>query len=714
MSEIARQVLTSAEKLLWEKKFKEAQDALGEIDFSSISPEDKALYRRLRAEIDLYAGKYSVDEDIRHALAYYRKHHDEINIARVKFLQGWRMVALGRHFDAREILMESATIYKRKRDPQNQARVFNQLSLVSLQLGDIDGALEYLSRGREIYQQERDIVRQTIVEINLGTLNCYAGRISKSLAIFAKIEPSAGCLSEKDQSSYYLQRAIPHAMQGDYAGAYQIIRRALPLIAGYPRATAQYYENLARIHLLSDDFVLAEEALAKGLGIALDIAAQSALVSQIKRRLAEACLGQGKYDQARQHAHEALIVAENIRERPEAGACRRIFARLELEDGQENAARGWFKKAIDIFDQVGYQYELAVTRYQAGASGLYQTAENQALLYLARDYFEKEKIAPYLRKIEQFFPSSRVLPKRLAEPVGEPPTFIAVNKQVKHILDLARRTAPSELSILLTGPTGSGKDLLAEYIHFYSGRSGRFVAVNSAAIPENMIEAELFGYGRGAFTGADRDKIGLIEEANNGTLYLNEIADSSPVFQAKLLDALERKAIRRLGETTERGVAFRLIAATNHEIEKMVERGSFRIDLYHRLNEIGLRLPPLVQRPEDIPALVRYFLRMSGVAVDEEANREALEHLIAVMGSRTWPGNIRQLKSEIARLALLARADLSQLVATLIDVIPDERERLALVLEKTDWNRRETARLLGVSDMTIRRWIRKFNIAEPG
>ncbi len=713
MNEIARQVLTNAEKLLWEKKFLEAKNALGEIDQRSISPEDKAYYSLLRAEIGLYTGEYSVDEDIRHALAYYRKQHDELNLARIKFLQGWRMVALGRHFDAREILLESSTIYKRVKDPQNQARVFNQLSLVSFQLGDIEGALTYLTRCRDVYRQRGDMVRYLVVGVNLGTLFFQSGRISESIAAFAEMEPNIAVLSVKDQAAFHMQRAIPHAIQGDFSGAYQFIKCSLPLLPGFRRDEANYHENLGRVHLLCEDFPAAEESLTRGLGIAVEIAPQSALVSQMKRRLAEACLGQGKYDQARQHVHEALIVAENIRERVELGACRRIFARLEFEDGQEGAARGWFKKAIEIFEQLGYRYELAVTRYQAAESGLYQIAETQALLHLARDYFKKEKIRPYLQKIDQFLPNNRHLPKRSNEPIGEPPIFVAVNREVKHVLDMARRIASSELSILLTGPTGTGKDLLAEYIHFYSGRSGRFVAVNSAAIPENMIEAELFGYSRGAFTGADREKIGLIEEANDGTLYLNEIADSSPVFQAKLLDALERKAIRRLGETSERGVAFRLIAATNHDIEKMVEKGNFRIDLYHRLNEIGLRLPPLSQRPDDIPVLVKHFLHMSGVAFDEAANHEALWHLINVMRNRTWPGNVRQLKSEIARLALLAKADLSQLVATLTDVIPDERERLALLLEKTGWNRRETARILGVSDMTVRRWIKRLQIPEP-
>ena len=158
---------------------------------------------------------------------------------------------------------------------------------------------------------------------------------------------------------------------------------------------------------------------------------------------------------------------------------------------------------------------------------------------------------------------------------------------------MARNIAPSDMAVLLTGPSGVGKDLLAKYIHHYSGRTGRFILVNTPAIPDDMVESELFGHKRGAFTGADADKTGLIEEAEGGTLYLNEIGDASPKLQAKLLDVLESKKFRRLGETKARRVDFRIIAATNHNLEELIRQQRFRADLFHRLNQANLDLPAL-------------------------------------------------------------------------------------------------------------------------
>jgi len=291
------------------------------------------------------------------------------------------------------------------------------------------------------------------------------------------------------------------------------------------------------------------------------------------------------------------------------------------------------------------------------------------------------------------------------------PQIVVVNSATKKLIGMARSVARSEMSVLLTGPTGTGKDLLAQYIHYHSGRSGKFVSVNSAAIPETMIEAELFGHRKGCFTGAEGDRIGLIEAADGGTFYLNEIADSSASFQIKLLDALERKVIRRLGENKERPVDFRLIAATNHNLEKCTKEGTFRIDLYHRICEVPIALPPLAERREDIPELVKHFLALSGMNCNESDDK-ALQDLIEVFSKREWPGNIRELKAEVKRLVLISKSDLKRMIELAGEVAPvmPDSNRLLELLEKNRWNRRQVARLLGVSDMTIRRQIKRYNL----
>jgi transcriptional regulator with PAS, ATPase and Fis domain len=264
------------------------------------------------------------------------------------------------------------------------------------------------------------------------------------------------------------------------------------------------------------------------------------------------------------------------------------------------------------------------------------------------------------------------------------------------------------MSVLLTGPTGTGKDMFARYIHHHSRRRGRFVPVNTAAIPESMIESELFGHCRGAFTNADRDKTGLIEVADNGTLYLNELADASRELQAKLLDVLENHKIRRVGETRERDVAFRLIAATNHDLNELIAEGKFRVDLFHRLNEMPITLPPLNQRLDDIGPLLIHFFANAGVVV--KRNDTDFKKLVKLMARRDWSGNVRQLEAEAKRLALLSGGITANMVAMVSTNEPSEHDRLLELLRESGWNRREVARKMGVSDTTIRRKMKKYNI----
>jgi DNA-binding NtrC family response regulator len=233
--------------------------------------------------------------------------------------------------------------------------------------------------------------------------------------------------------------------------------------------------------------------------------------------------------------------------------------------------------------------------------------------------------------------------------------------------------------------------------------------VNAAAVPDSMIESELFGCTKGAFTGS-KDRVGLFEQAHNGTFYLNEITDATPVFQAKLLEVLETRTVRRLGENKERQVAFRLIAASNHDLHQRMRDNLFRLDLYHRLNEIHIDLPTLDSRKEDVPALVRHFLTFAGFSLTD-SNELEVERLGKILSHRSWPGNVRELEHEVKRLWTHAKGEVSRMIELALETGPKSKHELLLeLLEIHNWNRREVARELGVSEGTIRAWIKKYGL----
>jgi two-component system response regulator HydG len=255
---------------------------------------------------------------------------------------------------------------------------------------------------------------------------------------------------------------------------------------------------------------------------------------------------------------------------------------------------------------------------------------------------------------------------------------------MQDVAELIRRIADSEATTLILGETGTGKERIARAVHDLSPRSGRrFVALNCAAVPAELLESELFGYAKGAFTGAAAERKGLFEEADGGSLFLDEIGDMRPSLQAKLTRALEERAIRRIGESRERSVDVRLIAATHRDLEAMVHSGTFREDLWYRLNVALVELPPLRGRKEDIELLAHHFLRLQAERTRGRSlkgfSRTALDAFVAF----DWPGNVRQLRSAVERACIVARdeqIDVVDLPPELLRRSGDNAEDPALAL----------------------------------
>jgi DNA-binding NtrC family response regulator len=308
--------------------------------------------------------------------------------------------------------------------------------------------------------------------------------------------------------------------------------------------------------------------------------------------------------------------------------------------------------------------------------------------------------------------------------------MIGRDEKMLIVFEWIRTAAKSDISVLILGPTGSGKEVVARMIHELSRRSvAKFQAVNCAALPDTLFESEIFGYEKGAFTGAHDRKPGRLELANEGTLFLDEIGDMSLIAQAKLLRVLEERRFERLGGHKSISVDFRLISATNRPLEQFVRDTRFREDLYYRVNAFAIRLPSLRERQVDIPVLAARFLARycaaQGLPLDSKGfSKEAIETLCAYH----WPGNIRELESTVSRAALSAPgrsirpSDIEFLHATTTvapvvgDHLPSlaeaERTHIVRVLEATDWNKKEAARVLAISRGTLYRKILEYQL-EP-
>ena len=362
------------------------------------------------------------------------------------------------------------------------------------------------------------------------------------------------------------------------------------------------------------------------------------------------------------------------------------------------------------------------------AFGSVETAV-EAMKYGASDYLTKPvKKDELIRVVERVLREAglRREVSRLRKEVHKEYSFhhiLGKSKPMQAVFDLIKRVADSPTNILITGESGTGKELVAKAIHYNSDRKeAPFVPVNCAAIPEQLLESELFGHMRGSFTDARMDKRGLFEEAQKGTLFLDEISELPIMLQAKLLRAIQEKEIRRVGATKPISVDVRIIAATNLNLAEEAKAKRFRDDLYYRLNVIELKLPPLRDRREDIVLLVEGFLKRCGEVRGKEV-KGVSEASLAMLMDYTWPGNVRELENVIERAVTLSRGEkvtpddlppavqgargdrrvLDEAVEKTLPLHEIEKEYIKKILEKTGGNKYQAAQALGIDRKTLYR-----------
>jgi two-component system, NtrC family, response regulator AtoC len=398
-----------------------------------------------------------------------------------------------------------------------------------------------------------------------------------------------------------------------------------------------------------------------------------------------------------------------------AGLLRFLHARPSESFDVEALMQTFGRMRLDVENCVRELVGFGLVQRLPGAAGKYAylRPDNDALQALIEEFVHSRATMTH----EDRSPAVQ----RFREMIGR-------DEKMLIVFEWIRTAAKSDISVLILGPTGSGKEVVARMIHELSRRgTNRFQAVNCAALPDTLFESEIFGYEKGAFTGAHDRKPGRLELANNGTLFLDEIGDLSIVAQAKLLRVLEERRFERLGGNQSIEVNFRLISATNRPLDQFVRDGRFREDLYYRVNAFSIRLPSLRERTADIPVLAQRFLARycasNGLPLDGKAfSKDGVELLMQYH----WPGNIRELESTVSRAALsspdrlIRSSDIEFLhaseapVETAKERLPSlrdaERAHIARVLETVNWNKKQAASVLEISRGTLYRKIVEYGL----
>ncbi|MGZ4056191.1 MAG: sigma-54-dependent transcriptional regulator [Bacteroidia bacterium] len=400
-----------------------------------------------------------------------------------------------------------------------------------------------------------------------------------------------------------------------------------------------------------------------------------------------------------------------------------ILCDVKLPDGN----------GVELINKIKAQYPLTeiilLTAYGNIKDGV-QAIKNGAFDYLTKGD-DNEKIIPLLyRAFEKVQLQKRV--KALEKRVGQKFSFDSItgkSKAIQHAIDLAQKVASTDTTVLLTGETGTGKEVFAQAIHQASNRSNKnFVAINCSAFGKELLESEMFGHKAGAFTGAGKDQKGLFEEANNGTIFLDEIGEMALELQAKLLRVIETGEFIKVGESTSTKVNVRIIAATNRDLQKEIEAGNFRADLFYRISVFQIKLPALRERVIDIEPLAKHFVNLFASKTNKRIKNISHDSIEALK-LHEWNGNIRELKNVIERSVILTNEDFISIESlpfefqnkisnngkgkqlSAFDLASVEKLHIQKVLNYTGGNKTETARLLNIALTTLYRKLEEYKIS---
>jgi len=660
---------------------------------------------------------------------------DSILLAEIFVTLARILRSLGQPKEMEKALRDAESIFRRNDCLEGQSRVLNLLAGHFYRQHEYKNALSYLMDAIEITRRLGDRTKLAFMMGNIGRIHTFVGDYDKAeehLRMNIEMSSELGDWLEVTRAKIAL--GYVHLLAGEYERAEEMLSAAYPGTVEFdsPRDEAICLTYLGELNYRRGRLEEARGTLFKALDTAEKTEPGTTLGGRAMRHLAELYLRLGNHRTARRYLSKAAAVMQKVDDQVELGALRKVSAAVAEAEGHEDEARRLFQEAITILEATGVRAELADALVMAGRSKQYSARRRLNLLFRAEEFYAGQNLAAKQREVEKlitdvdYTQSAAVQTSRRTEcAVPSETDFLTNCDDIQRFLKQLTAISRAELSLLLTGETGVGKDHMARHFHQVVRPGTPFVAINCASVPPTLLESELFGYHRGAFTGAELDKPGLFVAANGGVLLLDEIGDMPLPLQTKLLGVLESKKVTPLGSTVAIALDIKLAAATNQNLEAMVDNGEFRRDLYYRLSGWSYHLPALRDRKEDVPLLLTHFLRQCRLLDD---GQQTPPELVRQFVAYDWPGNTRELYNKVKRLEVLVDQaidkDLVQLSLIALEshvqqtngslferVEQFERQLIMEALIVAGGNKSEAARLLGIHEATVRMKLKRYDIS---
>jgi len=639
--------------------------------------------------------------------------------------------------EAEKAFRDAESIFRRNDSMEGQSRALNKLAGLFFRQTDYGNSLSVLMDAIEIARKLGDKQKLAYMVGNIGRIQTFTGdfdEAQKNLKL--NYELSKELKDDVEVAKACLSLAYIFIQRAEFDQAEKFLNEAYPLTvrSGNRRDEVMYLSYLGELRYRRGQTEDAQEILGKALALAHKVAPDSTLEGRVLRHLAELGVLRDDIRGAERHAARAWVIMERADIGVELGALSRIRATIAERQKRKADSRELYIRAINLLGDANVRFEKAEALAKAGQSALFNLRQRLTYLFRAEEIYARCRLVHRQREVERLIEeidrgqlmktkAAAVTPGRCSHE----DEFHTGCPQITEFKKQLPLIGQSDLPILLQGETGVGKDHLARYFKNIVRPNGPFVAVNCASLPETLLESELFGYHKGAFTGAESNKQGLFVAANGGVLFLDEIGDMPMGLQTKLLGVLENRRVIPLGSTTPVDLDIKIVAATNKRLEQMVEEGTFRRDLYYRLSGVSFEIPPLRRRKEDVPILLNLFMKRCGLLTDGHLAPDLVRQFI----EHDWPGNTRELFNKVKRLEVMAQmvaeGDLVELARSMFStdapsggsslferVEEFERKIILEALLAAQGNKSEAARMLGIHEATVRTKLKRYGITLGG